>query len=87
MRSSSRTSRLRLWADRQLFYPGRSNLDLARDGKGFVVLTLPEAAAGEKGSVHVVFLLNFFDQLRGGFRKQATDDQRFSMTTGSALVK
>jgi len=34
------------------------------DGKRFAVLTLPETAAGEKGSVHVTMLLNFFDELK-----------------------
>ena len=54
----------RLWSDKQLFYTGTSNLDLAPDGKRFAVLALPEAAPGEKGSVHVTMLLNFFDELR-----------------------
>jgi len=53
-----------LWSDRQLFYSGLSNLDLARDGKRFAVLALPETAPGERGSVHVTMLLNFFDELR-----------------------
>jgi hypothetical protein len=39
-------------------------MDLARDGKRFVVLSLPETAPGAKGSVHVTVLLNFFDWLR-----------------------
>ena len=54
----------RLWSSTQLFYPGLSNLDLAPDGKRFAVFTMPEATGGEKGSVHVIFLLNFFDELR-----------------------
>ena len=54
----------RVWSDKQLFYPGTSNLDLAPDGKRFVVLDLPEAAAGAKSSVHVTMLLNFFDELK-----------------------
>ena len=54
----------RLWSSTQLFYPGLSNLDLAPDGKRFAVFTMPEATSGEKGSVHVIFLLNFFDELR-----------------------
>jgi Tol biopolymer transport system component len=54
----------RLWSDRQLFYPGTSNLDLAPDGKRFAVLALPETTPGDKGSVHVVFFENFFDELR-----------------------
>jgi len=45
---------------------GTSNLDLdlAPDGKRFAVLTLPETVPGEKGSVHVTMLLNFFDELK-----------------------
>jgi len=43
---------------------GTSNLDLAPDGKRFAVLALPETGHGEKSSVHVVFLQNFFDELR-----------------------
>jgi serine/threonine-protein kinase len=54
----------RLWSDKQLFYTGSSNLDLAPDGKRFVVLAQPEDAGSEKGSVHVVMLENFFDELK-----------------------
>jgi serine/threonine-protein kinase len=54
----------RFWSDKQLFYTGTSNLDLAPDGKRFVVFVLPEAAPGQKGNLHVTMLLNFFDELR-----------------------
>jgi serine/threonine-protein kinase len=54
----------RLWSDKQLFYIGTSNLDLAPDGKRFAVLALPDTPPGEKGSVHVTMLLNFFDELK-----------------------
>jgi serine/threonine-protein kinase len=54
----------RLWSDKQLFYAGSPHLDLAPDGKRFAVFTLPEVAPGEKGSVHVTVLLNFFDELK-----------------------
>jgi serine/threonine-protein kinase len=53
----------RLWSDKQLFYLGNSNLDLAPDGKRFAVLALPDAEPG-KGSVHVTMLFNFFDELK-----------------------
>jgi serine/threonine-protein kinase len=56
--------RARLWSDKQLFYTGTMNLDLAPDGKRFLVFTLPEASPGDKGSVHVTVLENFFDWLR-----------------------
>jgi Tol biopolymer transport system component len=54
----------RLWSDKQLFYTGTSNLDIAPDGKRFAVFTLPEAAAGGKGSVHITMLENFFDEVK-----------------------
>jgi len=54
----------RMWSNRQLFYTGTSNLDLAPDGKRFAVFTLPEAPPGAKGSVHVTMLLNFLDELK-----------------------
>jgi serine/threonine-protein kinase len=43
---------------------GVPNWDLAADGKRFVVFPAPDPAAGDRGSVHVTFLLNFFDELR-----------------------
>ena len=55
----------RLWSDKERFsISGTSNLDLAPDGKRFAVRALPETGHGEKSSVHVVFLQNFFDELR-----------------------
>jgi serine/threonine-protein kinase len=54
----------RLWTDKELFYTGTTNLDLAPDGKRFAVLASPEGTPGEKGNVHVIMLQNFFDELR-----------------------
>jgi serine/threonine-protein kinase len=54
----------RLWSDREILSNGIKNLDLAPDGKRFAVFPMPEATEKEKGSVHVNFLLNFFDELR-----------------------
>jgi serine/threonine-protein kinase len=54
--------RPRLWSDRQVFYPGASNLDLAPNGKRFAVFAAPDYAT--QGSVRVTFLVNFFDELR-----------------------
>src|SRR5262249_48108108 len=51
----------RQWSDRQIFYSGASNIDIAREGKRFAVLALPP---GEKTSLRVTMLLNYFDQLR-----------------------
>jgi serine/threonine-protein kinase len=52
------------WSGKQVFYTGTSNLDLAPDGKRFVVLSLPESERDTKASVHVTVLLNFFDEVR-----------------------
>lgn len=54
----------RVWSDKQIFYAGGLNMALAPDGKRFAVFPMPEATVGEKNSVHVTFLLNFFDELR-----------------------
>ncbi len=54
----------RAWYDQPLFYAGTSNLDLAPDGKRFVVLAFPETAPDGKGTVHVTMLLNFLDELK-----------------------
>jgi serine/threonine-protein kinase len=54
----------RLWSDKRLFGTGTLNMDLAPDGKRFVVFSLPEAAPGAKETVHVTVLINFFDWLR-----------------------
>jgi hypothetical protein len=54
----------RLWSNRQVFFPGGRNLDLAPDGKRFAVLSMPEATDAGKASVHVTILQNFFDEVR-----------------------
>jgi serine/threonine-protein kinase len=54
----------RPWSDKELFYAGSSNLDMAPDGKRFAVLALPDTPPGEKGTVHVTMLQNFFDELK-----------------------
>ncbi|HEV2199775.1 MAG TPA: protein kinase [Bryobacteraceae bacterium] len=56
----------RIWAQTQILEPNAFfwNLDLAPDGKRFVVAPRPDATGGQKGSVHVTVLLNFFDELR-----------------------
>ena len=43
---------------------GSPALDLAPDGKRFAILPDSDAAQAQTGSVHVMFLLNFFDELR-----------------------
>lgn len=54
----------RLWSDTQVFSTGASSLDLAPDGKHFVAFDMQETAVGEKGSVHIVMLQNFFDEVK-----------------------
>ena len=55
----------RLWVDKRLADTGvAQNLDLAPDGKRFVVLLPAEGAEEQKAQTHVTFLLNFFDELR-----------------------
>src|SRR5262249_14349162 len=54
----------RLWADRQIFYSGASNIDIAPNGKKFAVLVLPQSPPGEKTSLPVTMLLNYSDHFR-----------------------
>jgi hypothetical protein len=56
----------RPWAQTQILESNALywNLDLAPDGKRFVVSPRQQATGGQKGSVHVTVLLNFFDELR-----------------------
>jgi serine/threonine-protein kinase len=57
----------RQWSPAPLFRPrnnGLWNLDIAPDGRRFVVLAPPESAIEEPTTVHATILLNFFDELR-----------------------
>jgi serine/threonine-protein kinase len=54
----------RLWSDKRISYTGPPHLDLAPDGKRFVVLMTPESAPGERNPVHITMLLNFFDEVK-----------------------
>jgi hypothetical protein len=56
----------RLWSETPVYHTGPfPNLDLAPDGKRFVVFPLTESLAdGERASLQLTFLLNFFDELR-----------------------
>ena len=55
----------RVWSDTQIFENNGAiwNFDLALDGKRVVASPRAEAG-GQKGSVHVTVLENFFDELR-----------------------
>jgi Tol biopolymer transport system component len=55
----------RMWSDKQLGDPAsRKNFDLAPDGKRIVALMPVETAEAQKAQSHVIFLENFFDEVR-----------------------
>ena len=57
----------RQWSPAPLFRPTYNalwNLDIAPDGRRFVVLAPPESRSEEPTTVHATILLNFFDELR-----------------------
>ena len=57
----------RQWSPAALFRPSYNalwNLDIAPDGRRFVVLAPPEFSSPEAATVHATILLNFFDELR-----------------------
>jgi len=54
----------RVRSDKPIFNPGRCKLDLHPDGKRFAVFPRNDIEGENKGSLHVTFLLNFFDELR-----------------------
>ena len=57
----------RQWSPAVLFRPANNalwNLDIAPDGRSFVVLAPPELSRAEPATVHATILLNFFDELR-----------------------
>jgi serine/threonine-protein kinase len=57
----------RQWSPAPLFRPtnnGLWNLDIAPDGRRFLVLAPPESGIEEPNTVHATILLNFFDELR-----------------------
>jgi serine/threonine-protein kinase len=54
----------RLWSPAQVFDPGYLILDLAPDAKRFAVFVNPAPPTENPATVHVTFLLHFFDELR-----------------------
>jgi serine/threonine-protein kinase len=55
----------RVWSGRQLADLGLgANLDLAPDGKRFVVLTPTESTTARERQSHVMLVFNFFDEVR-----------------------
>lgn len=61
----------RVWSEKQLggTANGARNVDLAPDGKRIIALMPVETAKGQKAQNHVIFLENFFDEVR---RRTAT---------------
>jgi DNA-binding winged helix-turn-helix (wHTH) protein/Tol biopolymer transport system component len=59
--------RPRQWSQAPLYRPKNNalwNLDIAPDGRRFLVLAPPESRSAEATTVHATVLLNFFDELR-----------------------
>src|SRR5262249_1044399 len=54
----------RVWSERQLFYPGISNLDLDPDGQRFAVLAPADASKTGAKPFQVTMLFNYFDELK-----------------------
>ncbi|SPF39810.1 Serine/threonine protein kinase [Candidatus Sulfopaludibacter sp. SbA4] len=55
----------RRWSDTPILIAGSNpNLDLAPDGKRFVVFPTADTAGADKASLHVTFLVNFFGELK-----------------------
>ena len=55
----------RLWTDQSIAEVGTTrNYDLSPDGKRIVALMPVETAEAQKAQNHVIFLENFFDELR-----------------------
>jgi serine/threonine-protein kinase len=57
----------RLWSGKRLANVGtfgNKNYDLAPNGKRIAALMPAETPEGQKAQSHVIFLLNFFDELR-----------------------
>jgi serine/threonine-protein kinase len=55
----------RVWSETRLANTGfNPNYDLAPDGKRIAVIMPPEAPEDQKAQTHVIFLQNFFDEVR-----------------------
>jgi len=56
----------RVWSEKQIggLTLTSRNIDLAPDGKRIVALMPVETAEGQKAQSHVIFLENFFDEVR-----------------------
>jgi serine/threonine protein kinase len=59
-----REAKPRMWSEKKLANLSLGNYDLAPDGKRIVALMPDETTEGQKAQNHVIFLQNFFDELR-----------------------
>ena len=60
----------RAWSEKQIGgVVGSNNVDLAPDGKRIIALMPVETSEAQKAQSHVIFLMNFFDEVR---RRTAT---------------
>jgi serine/threonine-protein kinase len=58
----------RLWSEKQIGgVIDNKNVDLAPDGKRIVALMPAETAEAQRAQSHVIFLENFFDEVRRKF--------------------
>lgn len=65
LRDSFETDKPRMWSEKTIGgVIGNKNINLAPDGKRIIALMPVETAEGQTAQSHVIFLLNFFDELR-----------------------
>lgn len=83
------TDRPRAWSEKSLgnFEMGFSSYDLAPDGKRVVALAPAETPEAQHAKNHVIFLENFFDELRrrvpaGNQLQLAASGRKFRLTSG-----
>ena len=77
----------RVWSEKQIAEHRRlsaRNVDLAPDGKRIVALMPAETAEGQKAQNHVIFLENFFDEVR---RRTATQAKSIQWSRGRTGFK
>ena len=66
----------RLWTEKRLAVNNGRNFDIAPDGKRFVALMPADASEEQKTQSHVIFLQNFFYEVR----RRAPDGKRLLLS-------
>ena len=61
----------RVWSEKRIAQHSLHNYDLAPDGKRIAALMPVETAEGQRAQNHVIFLENFFDEVRRRTAPQA----------------